>query len=220
MELNAELLGEELYNQVQEKLGDKKAVILDAGQEIYNPKDGLFFPKAKWDEVNTSKNHLQTELDTLQTELAALKETAGSKADYEKKLGELQAKMDEKKLSFEAVELENRKGFALALHLRDAEANSPELLENQFKTDGKWSFELDTSGDIDRIKDWDNTLKPVKDKYPPQFGVTKKVGYDPKKPKTNNEEFFSQEEMDAFGDNEFADNLPKIKESVEYLKQG
>ena len=104
----------------------------------------MFFPRAKWDEVNTSKNHLQTELDGLQSELATLKESAGSKADYEKKLEELKTKMAESKVNFEAVELENKKGFALALHLRDAKANSPELLENLFKAEDKWSFEYDS----------------------------------------------------------------------------
>lgn len=220
MKFDKELLGEELFNQVQEKLGDNKVVILEDGQEIYNPKDGLFFPKAKWDEVNTSKNHLQTELDTLQTELATLKESAGSKADYEKALEELKTKMANSKVDFEAVELENKKGFALALHLRDAKANAPELLESQFKSDGKWSFELDTNGGIDRIKDWENILKPVQDKYPPQFGKEVKVGYGPKKSKVDNEEFFTQEQMDGFDDKEMVDNLPKINLSREHLKEG
>lgn len=216
MELNKELLGEELFNQVQEKLGDKKAVILDDGQEIYNPKDGLYFPKAKWDEVNTSKNHLQTELSTLQTELATLKESAGSKGDYEKKLVELQTKMNENKTSFEAVELENKKKFALQLHLRDALAQHPELLENQFRAEDKWNFELDG----DRIKDWDSILKPVQEKYSTEFGKTVKKGFNPDKGGVDGE-LFSLEEIKLLDDKQLSDPkiLDKVNKSLETIGQ-
>lgn len=42
-----ELLGEDLYNQVVEKAGDKKLAVVN---------DGNWFPKEKFDEVNNTKN--------------------------------------------------------------------------------------------------------------------------------------------------------------------
>lgn len=53
-----ELLGEDLYLQVTEKLGDKK-IIID---------DGSFIPKSKFDQVNTDKKKAERERDTYRTQ--------------------------------------------------------------------------------------------------------------------------------------------------------
>ena len=57
MDLN-EILGEELYTQVQEKLGDKKIIV----------NDGSYIPKIKFDEVNVTKKNLVTELENLKNQ--------------------------------------------------------------------------------------------------------------------------------------------------------
>ncbi len=60
-----ELLGEELYEQVKEKLGDKEIDIVN---------DGRWIPKDKFDAVNGEKNEYKTQVETLNTELGKLKE--------------------------------------------------------------------------------------------------------------------------------------------------
>jgi len=60
-----EILGEELYSQVADKLGDKKIAIVS---------DGNWIPKNKFDDVNTEKNEYKTQIDNLNQELGKLKE--------------------------------------------------------------------------------------------------------------------------------------------------
>lgn len=80
MELN-EILGEELFNQVKEKIGDKKVVIAN---------DGSYIPKQKFDEVNTSKNQLKEQVGELSSQLESLKEAAKGNTNLEQKISELQ----------------------------------------------------------------------------------------------------------------------------------
>ena len=46
-----ELLGEELYNQVKEKIGDKELII----------NDGKYIPKSKFDDLNEDKKKIQSQ---------------------------------------------------------------------------------------------------------------------------------------------------------------
>lgn len=70
------LLGEDLFNQVSEKLGDKKIDVVNSGQWI---------PKSKFDEVIKDKNNYKTKVDELEK----------SKPDEEKVLNELKQKQGE-----------------------------------------------------------------------------------------------------------------------------
>ena len=54
-----EILGEELYNQVSQKLGDKKIDIINNGQWI---------PKSKFDDVIKEKNNYKKQLEEIDTE--------------------------------------------------------------------------------------------------------------------------------------------------------
>ncbi len=54
-----EILGEELYNQVSQKLGDKKLGIIN---------DGSWIPKEKFDKVINEKNNLKKQLEEIDTE--------------------------------------------------------------------------------------------------------------------------------------------------------
>ncbi len=54
-----EVLGEDLFNQVSQKLGDKKIDIVNSGQWI---------PKSKFDEVIKEKNNYKKQLEEIDTE--------------------------------------------------------------------------------------------------------------------------------------------------------
>lgn len=58
-----EILGEELYNQVQDKLGDKKIDIVS---------DGRWIPKHKFDDINEEKKQYKEQVDNLNKELGKL----------------------------------------------------------------------------------------------------------------------------------------------------
>jgi predicted phage tail protein len=57
-----ELLGEELYNQVKEKIGDKELII----------NDGTYIPKAKFDDLNNGKKDLKKQLEEANTKIESL----------------------------------------------------------------------------------------------------------------------------------------------------
>ena len=57
-----ELLGEELYNQVKEKLGDKELII----------NDGNYIPKHKFDDLNNDKKELKKQLEEVNAKVQEL----------------------------------------------------------------------------------------------------------------------------------------------------
>lgn len=81
MELN-EILGEELFKQVSEKLGDKKVIVNDGG----------YIPKAKMDEIIGSKNELKNQLGELTSQLETLKKSSRGNEELTKQIEELQKK--------------------------------------------------------------------------------------------------------------------------------
>lgn len=92
-----QLLGEELYNQVTSKLGDKK-IMLD---------DGNFIPKARFDKVNDQKKELETQLKTTSETIETLKknnsdnETLQSTiSEHEKTIEKLKKEAEDKDFSY------------------------------------------------------------------------------------------------------------------------
>lgn len=116
-----ELLGEELYSQVVDKLGDKKLMV----------DDGNFIPKHRFDEVNNQKKELKAEVDKLnntlkesETAMADLKKSAEGNADLQLKLKEYEeqiksaqndfgAQLTAKEQEWAQRDVENRKAFAM-----------------------------------------------------------------------------------------------------------
>lgn len=86
-----ELLGDELFNQVKEKLGEH-TLIMD---------DGKYIPKQKFDDLNTDKKELQKQLEDANTKITEL-----SKVDT----ADLQKEIDDWKTKYETdtKELNNK----------------------------------------------------------------------------------------------------------------
>ncbi|MBS5952573.1 phage scaffolding protein [Paraclostridium bifermentans] len=92
-----QLLGEELYNQVTSKLGDKKIMV----------DDGNFIPKARFDKVNDQKKELETQLKTSNETIETLKknnvdnETLQSTiSEHEKTIEKLKKEAEDKDFSY------------------------------------------------------------------------------------------------------------------------
>ena len=81
-----EMLGEELYNQVNTKLGDNKIAVIS---------DGSYIPKAKFDEVILQKNTYKTQSDELNTQLVALKKASKGNETLTQQITDLQGKLQE-----------------------------------------------------------------------------------------------------------------------------
>ena len=76
-----ELLGEELYSQVTEKLGDKKIMV----------DNGNFIPKSRFDQVNQAKKELEVQLKDRDTQLAELSKNNKDNENLLNQIKDLQA---------------------------------------------------------------------------------------------------------------------------------
>lgn len=185
MEWLKKLLGDELYKQVEPKLGDKKILLQE--------KEGDWIPKARFDEVNTKKTDLEKENKTLSTELAASKKKA---TDLEAEKGKGDKTVEERleKLENEKNELVEkikkgeddlkleRKKSVLRAHLSKEEADLDyfDTLTKDFDFE---NLEIEN----DKIKGWENLVKPVKEKHSKLFGENFITGNPPEKKKENEE---------------------------------
>ena len=141
-----ELLGEELYNQVIEKTGDKKLAIVS---------DGQWIPKAKFDDVNTEKNEYKAQVDTLNQQLGELqgklKDNDGATATIE----DLKQQIADKEKEMEAV----RKSNAIKLEVLKANPNDVADILPHLKDE---SITLADDGTITGLKEQIEGLKEAK----------------------------------------------------------
>lgn len=77
-----ELLGEELYNQVKEKIGEKELII----------NDGSYIPKKKFDDLNNDKKDLQKQLEEVNAKVQELSSVDEEK--FKKEIEDLKLKYE------------------------------------------------------------------------------------------------------------------------------
>lgn len=102
-----ELLGEELYNQVQEKLGDKKIDIVN---------DGRWIPKDKFDTVNTEKKEYKDQVDTLSKELGKLQKQLEDNKDATDTIENLKKQIADKETEMANIRKQNAIKFEVLNH--------------------------------------------------------------------------------------------------------
>ena len=155
-----ELLGEELYNKVKEKLGDKKIMI----------DDGNFIPKARFDEVNEQKNEYKKMVDERDKQLESLKEKAKGHDDLTAKLTELEEQNKNTKTEYEAKMAELKKNTAIDLFLSNQKAKNVKAVKALLDMEK-------VSIDGDNLIGIEEQLKSLKESDPYLFGDAKpKVG--------------------------------------------
>lgn len=185
-----ELLGEELFNQVKEKLGDTKIMV----------DDGNFIPKARFDQVNEQKKELQQQVESLkdisskyeslQKDVAKWKEEAEQLPALKKKMEEWEttAKDLETKLSEANTQIESftQKEQEYQQQIKETRINSeiekillqhnaryPDLIMNKFD---KSKVELKEDGTVAGIEE---QLNQIKENYKDLFGEEKMAGSPP-----------------------------------------
>jgi len=111
-----ELLGEELYNQVIAKAGDKKLAVVS---------DGTWIPKEKFDELNTAKKKADDSLKERDKQLEDLKKSGGDADALKQQIETLQAENKTAKEKYESelkdLQLSNALKLALAGQVHDAD---------------------------------------------------------------------------------------------------
>lgn len=156
-----QLLGDDLYKQVTEKLGDKKIAIVS---------DGTWIPKSKFDDVNEEKKELKTQLEQRDKQLKDLGDKAKGNEDLEKQIKELQDLNKTTKESYEAKIKDMAINSAIQSKLTDTKY--PDLLMTKFD---KSKLSVQEDGSIIGI---DEQLTAIKEQYKDLF-VPKITGGDP-----------------------------------------
>lgn len=116
-----ELLGEELYNQVIAKAGDKHKIAIVT--------DGAWIPKDKFNEVNESKKKLEGDLSERDKQLAGLKKDAGDNEALKEQIDKLQQTNKEAADKYAADMKELQLSTALKLALA-GEAHDPGIVSS------------------------------------------------------------------------------------------
>lgn len=141
-----EILGEELYSQVTDKLGDKKIAIVS---------DGNWIPKAKFDDVNTEKNEYKTQIDNLNQELGKLKEKLKDNDNANETIADLQKQIADKEIELEKT----RKSNAIKLEVLKANPNDVADILPHLKDE---SISINEDGTITGLKEQLEDLKESK----------------------------------------------------------
>ncbi|NLI05374.1 MAG: scaffolding protein [Actinomycetaceae bacterium] len=90
MEFLKEILGDDIYNQVAEKLKD------NANIKLANIANGSYIPKDKFDSVNNDVKTYKAQLTELQTQLEAVKASAAGNQQLQAEIQKLQTQLTEK----------------------------------------------------------------------------------------------------------------------------
>ena len=159
-----ELLGEELYKQVSEKLGDKKIII----------NDGSYLPKNKFDEKNEEVKILKEKVTSLEKTAKDTETLVKDNEDLKSKYSSLQ-EQSKKDLESKDKQISHiTKKTALSKSLQEKGARYSDLLIKEFDLDT-----LELEGET--VKDFDTLLNPLKERYKDMFTTTEVKGNDPQK---------------------------------------
>lgn len=200
MEFLKELLGDELYKQIEAKVNEHNGNEANKDNQIKigNLGKGEYVSKAKHDALQELINGKDTELKSANDLIAELKkgtkgneELQGKITGYETQVAELQKELQETKIN----------GALKVALLSEKAIDVPYLtfkLEEKLKAEGK-TLELDDNGNI---KGWDDLLSGLKTQLPNQFESVTNKKVDPNRlPKSEDGQIMSKEEFNKLGYN-------------------
>lgn len=148
-----ELLGEELYKQVMEKAGDHKIEIVSNGQ---------WFPKEKFDDVNTSLKELKDQMKDRDKQLEELKTKATGNEELQKQIQELQEKNENTEKEYQQKLQQQTFDYALKDALSGAKVRNPKAAKALLDLE---SIKLDG----DKLLGLEDQLKTIKESDPYLF---------------------------------------------------
>ena len=194
MEFLKELLGEELYKQIESKVNEHNGNEANKDNQIKigNLGKGEYVSKAKHDALQEMINGKDTELKSANDLIAELKkgtkgneELQGKITGYETQVAALQKELQETKIN----------GALKVALLSEKALDVPYLtfkLEEKLKAEGR-TLELDDNGNI---KGWDDLLSGLKTQLPNQFETTSNKHIDPNRlPKPDDRTSFTKDDL-------------------------
>ena len=173
MEFLKEILGEELYKQVETAVNvyNGNADNKDKQIKLANLGSGEYVGKGKYDALQALLDGKTTELDTANGLIAELKKGTKGNEELQGKITGYETQVQQLQAELEKTKIEN----AIQLALRDAKAVDPDYLA--FKLREKYKPEELTLDENGKIKGMDDKLAGLKTQFPNQFesAGTKKV---------------------------------------------
>lgn len=165
MEFLKEILGEELYKQVETALNayNGNEANKDKQIKLANLGSGEYVGKGKYDTLQALLDGKTTELDTANGLIAELKKGTKGNEDLQGKITGYETQVQQLQAELEKTKLEN----AIQLALRDAKAVDPDYLA--FKLREKYSADELTLDENGKIKGMDDKLAGLKTQFPAQF---------------------------------------------------
>lgn len=166
MEFLKEILGEELYKQVSEKITSFNA--LDENKEkqikIGNLGTGEYVGKGKYDadiaNIQALLDGKTTELDTANNLISDLKKSNKGNEDLQGKITNYESQVVSLQEELQKTKIEG----AVKVALLEAKANDIDYMT--FKLKEKGELELDENG---KIKGWEEKISSLKTQFPTQF---------------------------------------------------
>jgi len=147
------MLGEELFNQVAEALGDKK-ILID---------DGNYIPKARFDQVNEEKKELKKMLDERNQQLEDFKAQVKDNEELTKQIEELQNQNEQTVNDYEQKLTKQKFDFAVEQALAKSDAKNVRAVKALLDLE---SVKMDG----DKLLGLDDQVKDLKEKEPYLFG--------------------------------------------------
>ena len=183
MEFLKEILGEELFNQVTEKINAHNGDEANKEHQIKlaNLGGGDYVGKAKYTTLEAEKNNTVEQLNSANALIEQLQKSAKGDDKLQGQITEYQSQVEKLTAELEQTKIDS----AIKVGLLDAKATDVDYLTYKLKeklTEKNETLELDESGNI---KGWDEKLDALKTQLPSQFATNdggKKGGFDGFKP--------------------------------------
>lgn len=118
MEFLKEVLGDELYSQVAEKLNGNESI------KIANIADGQYIPKAKFDAERTASKTLKGQIDDLNSKIAQMQDEAVGVDAIKAQLAQLQSDIAKKDAEMKS----QRMDYSILDAARKHKAKDPDLM--------------------------------------------------------------------------------------------
>lgn len=170
MDFLKDILGEELYAKVAEKINAHNGDEANKDKQIKlaNLANGEYIGKGKYDALQALLDGKTNELDTANGLIADLKKSTKGNEELQTKIGDYEGQVAKLQAELEQTKLDS----AIKVALLEAKATDIDYMT--FKLKEKGEVTLDENG---KIKGWDDTLAGLKTQFPNQFegAGTKKI---------------------------------------------
>lgn len=173
MEFLKEILGEDLFNQVKNKVSSyNEKADKDKRVSIANVNGDEYVTKAKYSQLETDLNNTKTSLSTAQTTIEDLKKSNGDNAELQQKVSDYETKIANLETASKEEKAKMLKEIAIKDALYTEKAKHPELLISKFDLS---KIILDEKGEK-VVSGIEEQIKSNKETYKDLFGETEQQG--------------------------------------------